>query len=279
MPNPSKQLLIYENAVPVTTKRHGDWSIKAGTDHSFAQGINAVPLTAVEFASAASEYTIVFTGADEQIMPAVILGMREGENVYITGDDRWEARYIPAFIRRYPFVFSSSEDGKTFTLCIDESFPGFNQDGRGERLFDAEGNQTQYLKGVLSFLQDYQAQFQRTQAFCRKLKDLNLLEPMQAAFTLPSGERASLAGFMGIDRERLKALSAETLAQLARTDELELAFLQLHSMRNLSAMANRAQASPAQAASAPKAEESGDGEDSSAKKTVKKKSKKKTSSA
>ena len=234
----TKQLLIYENAVPITIDRHGGWSVRP-QDYSFARGVNAVPLTAVEFAHAASEYTIVFTGTDDQMMPAVILGMRDQENLYLSEENTWEARYVPAFVRRYPFVFATSEDGKTFTLCIDESFQGCNQEGRGELLFDTDGEQTQYLKGVLAFLQDYQAQFQRTQAFCSKLRELNLLEPMQAMFTLGTGEQASLAGFMGIERDRLKALSGDELAQLAATDELELTYLQLHSLRNLSALANR----------------------------------------
>ena len=243
-----KQLLIYEKALPITTQRHGKWSVKAGTGYAFAKSVNSVPLTAVEFAHAASEYTIVFTGTEDEIMPAVILGMRDQENLYLSDSNGWEARYIPAFIRRYPFVFSSSEDGQTFTLCIDEEFEGCNQEGRGELLFDADGEQTQYLRSVLAFLQDYQAQFQRTQAFCKKLKELNLLEPMQAMFTLNTGEQASLAGFMGIERDRLKALSGDQLAELARTDELELAYLQLHSLRNLSAMANRIAPQPADTA-------------------------------
>jgi hypothetical protein len=268
----AKQLLIYEKATPVTTQKHGDWSIKPGSGYSFAGDVNSVPLTTVEFANSASEYTIVFTGEGDQIMPAVILGVRDKENLYLQDDGAWDARYVPAFVRRYPFVFASSEDGKTFTLCIDEEFEGCNTDGKGERLFDAEGNQTQYLKGVLAFLQDYQAQFERTRAFCRKLNELNLLEPMQAMVTLAGGEQSSLAGFMGIERERLKALSGEQLADLARTDALELAYLQLHSLRNLSAVANRM--TPGQAP-APAADDAAPAADEDTKKTTKKKASKK----
>ena len=266
----AKQLLIYENAVPVTTQQHGETSIKAGTGYDFARGVNSVPLTTVEFANSASEYTIVFTGSGDEIMPAVILGMRDQENLYINDDGLWDARYVPAFVRRYPFVFSSSEDGQTFTLCVDEGFEGCNNEGRGERLFDADGQQIQYLKGVLAFLQDYQAQFQRTKAFCKTLQDLNLLEPMQAMFTLGSGEQASMAGFMGIERERLKALTGDQLAELARTDALELAYLQLHSLRNLSAMANRL--TPQQAAASGEPVEEPVAEKPAAKKKTTKKS-------
>jgi len=42
----TKQLLIYEKAVPVTVKQPGDVSIKAGTDFGFAKEVNSVPLLA-----------------------------------------------------------------------------------------------------------------------------------------------------------------------------------------------------------------------------------------
>ncbi len=235
----AKQLLIYERAVPVNRQRHANWSVKTGVDFTFAQHANAVPLITVEFQSAAAEYAIVFAGRDEAVTPMVILGVRDRENRYLTDSGGWGADYVPAFVRRYPFVFSSSDEGANFALCIDEEFAGCNQEGRGERLFDADGEQTQYLGGVLEFLRQYQARFQRTEAFCRKLKELDVLEPMQAQFTLGTGEQMSLAGFSAVSRKRLKALSAEQLADLTRTDELELIYLHLQSMRNFSAMVQR----------------------------------------
>jgi hypothetical protein len=167
-------------------------------------------------------------------MPAVILGVRGQENLFLTPESTWQAKYIPAFVRRYPFVFSTSEDNKTFTLCIDEAFGGFNQDGRGQSLFDDQAKPTEYVQNVLKFLQEYQVQFLRTQAFCRKLKELGLLDPMQAQVTLGSDKRTSLTGFQAVNRDRLKALAGDKLAELAKTDELELIYLHLQSLRNFS---------------------------------------------
>ena len=127
----ARQLLIYESAVPVSRANHHDLSAEVGGDFSFSRAVNSVPLMAVEFPVAAPEYAIVFAGNDTAIMPAVILGLRDNENLYLNGKGGWGARYIPAFIRRYPFVFSSPDEGKNFTLCIDERFPGFNREGRG----------------------------------------------------------------------------------------------------------------------------------------------------
>lgn len=235
------QQLFYRTAVPVNFQRHKDWSVKTGETYAFAADVNSVPVTAIEFAQAAAEFPIVFAGNDKSVFPAVILGIRENENLYVDGDGKWRGKYIPAFVRRYPFVFSQDEAGKTFTLHIDETFSGCNQAGRGEKLFDADGTQTQYLRTVLGFLQDYQARFRRTQAYCNRLLELNLLQPMQAQFTLNTGEQRSLSGFMVVDRQKLKTLPADVIADLLAKDELECTYLHLASLRHFQDMLERFQ--------------------------------------
>jgi hypothetical protein len=95
------------------------------------------------------------------------------------------------------------------------------------------------VENVLKFLQQYQVEFQRTQAFSKKLKELNLLEPMRAQINLESGERMFLTGFSAVDRARLKTLSADALAGLVKSDELELIYAHLSSMRNFQGMRDR----------------------------------------
>ena len=240
------QLLIYETAVPVSSGRHGKCSVEAGKGYAFARRINSVPLMAVEFPQAAAEYAIVFAQSGEDFLPVVILGARQGENLYVGEDERWNADYVPAFVRRYPFIFSATDDGKTFTLCVDEAFPGLNYQGRGQALFTPEGKQTPYVDNVLKFLQEYRTQFVRTKAFCKKLAEHKLLEPMQAQFTLGQ-DKMSLGGFMAIDRRKLKALPGEVLSQLAATDELELIYLHIQSMRNFGEVKDRLVSSQAEA--------------------------------
>ena len=238
----SKQLLYYGKVVPITSERHNDLYVKAAGDYEFARQSNSVPVMAVEFPSAAAEYAIVFAGNDEAMMPVVILGVDRDQNLFVDAEGKWQAKYIPAFVRRYPFVFSKSEDNERFFLCIDEDYAGCNREGRGERLFDSDGERTQYLGNVLNFVKEYQVQFNRTRAFCSRLRELDLLEPMQAQFSLPSGKQKSLSGFMAISREKLKALSGDKLAELAKSDELELMYMHLQSMKNFSAMLELAKA-------------------------------------
>lgn len=234
------QLLFYRRVTPVSVQRHADWCVEGAGDYAFARNVNAVPLMAVEFLQAAREYAIVFVRSDETLMPVVLLGVEGGSNAYVTETGGWDARYVPAFVRRYPFVFSRSEDGTRFALCIDESWSGCNEDGRGQRLFDDQGERTPYLDNILSFLQEYNVQFARTETFCRKLADLDLLEPMQAQFTLAGGGQRSLTGFLAMHYDKLKSLAADQLAELAKTDDLELAYLHRQSLNNVILVAERA---------------------------------------
>jgi SapC len=233
----STQLLIYKTAVPVTRGRHGDCFIEGGADYGFSSEVNSVPLMAVEFPQAASEYPIVFAGSGSEVTPAVVLGVRGTENLFLSGASEWKAKYVPAFIRRYPFVFSREAD--RFLLCVDEEYAGFNREGRGLRLFGDDGAPTSYVSNVLKFLQEFQAQFLRTQRFCARIVELGLLEPMQAQVTLAKGPSYSLGGFMAVNRDKLKSLPGETLSELARTDELELLYLHLQSMRNFDGLRDR----------------------------------------
>ena len=235
----AKQLLIYESAHPVNPGRHGGVSIEPGTNYAFSSGVNAVPLMAIEFPRASAEYAIVFTTEGEAVMPAVVLGIRNEQNLYLSADAQWKADYIPAFIRRYPFVFSSNTDGQTLTLCIDESHPGVNREGRGAALFGADGKPTPYVEKVLDFLKDYQSHFERTRQFGRRLKELDLLEPMQANVTTPKGDKLTLGGFLAVSRDKLRALDGDVLQQLAKNDELELLYMHLASMRNFNQVKDR----------------------------------------
>jgi hypothetical protein len=233
------QMLIYETVVPLTAAKHRDLSLDTTTNYSFSAKVNSVPLMAVEFPLAMSEYAIVFAGPPENTMPAVILGLRGDENLYLAGGSDWQAKYKPAFVRRYPFVFSSTPDAQRFLLCIDEAFSGLNKDGRGQKLFDADDKPTPYVDNILKFLQEYQLQFRRTQDFCKKVQELDLLEPMQAQVQMRSGEKLSLGGFMAVNRAKLKAVPSDKLAELAKTDELELIYLHIQSMRNFTSLPDR----------------------------------------
>lgn len=229
----SKQLLFYELVTPISKARHAQFTVLEGKGYAFAADVNSVPLMTVEFAAAAREYPIVFSLDDETVLPIAVVGIDAGKSLFVDADGSWNASYVPAFIRRYPFVFSASDDGETLTLCIDEAFEGLDRKGReGQRLFDDDGERTPYLERVLEFVNAYQGEHLRTKTFGALLKELDLLELSQATVTLADGTQRLLNGFHCISRERLKALPAERLAELVANDAMELIYLHLASLGN-----------------------------------------------
>ena len=107
-----------------------------------------------------------------------------------------------------------------------------------DRLND-EGKPSEYTDNILKFLSQYQAEFQRTQSICKKLKDHNLLERKQVEATLPDGEKMSLTGFFTVDRQRLATLSSEDIVDLVRSGSYELICHHLASLRNFNLLRDR----------------------------------------
>ncbi len=233
------QLLIYENAIALSKDRHAKWSVEVGRDFGYTKKLNALPTLVAEFIPVGREYPIVFSKTNDAIQPLLLLGMRDGENLYLKDSNQWAAEYIPAFLRRYPFIFARSEDGKTFTLCIDEAFEGFNQKDQGQRLFTDDGQPSPYVNNVLQFLQDFQNENARTQAFCKKLDEFDLFEPHNAVWTSPSGEKSALTGFLCVNRKKLQELPPKVLAGMIGTGEMDLIYAHLFSLSNFNSIKNK----------------------------------------
>jgi len=82
-------------------------------------------------------------------------------------------------------------------------------------------------------LQDYQKNVALTTAFCQNLAKLELLEPMQADIEMKTGDKFAVGGFQCISREKLKSLESSKLAELLKSDQLELIYAHLISLNNV----------------------------------------------
>ena len=240
------QLMFYEKPVPLNKEAHKD--LKIGTNEagfSFAKQTNSVLLSGMEFVHAAKEYPIIFIKAGERTLPVALLGFRKDENLFIDADGKWDARYIPAFVRRYPFILAESPEAeqvegeeKKLAVCIDEAFPGLNKE-EGNPLFDDKGEPTELLDNAIKFLKEYQAQYQRTEIFINRLNDMDLLTGYTANAELPGGEKVSLSGLMVVDEKKLMALDKNQAMELFRSGELGWIYAHLLSLSNMNAVMSR----------------------------------------
>lgn len=77
----------------------------------------------------------------------------------------------------------------------------------------------------------------RTELLGERLRALDLLEPVQARLTRPSGRAMNLAGFSAVSREKLAKLSDAQLGELVRGNVFKVIYWPLHAMHNLSLLA------------------------------------------
>lgn len=229
-------MLFYERVVALNDQAHRDLRVKPLTRFQFARRANSVPILAAEFADCAREYAIVFARGAEGTVPAVLLGLREQENLFVNAEGVWDARYVPAFVRRYPFVPGKDAEGQLL-VCIDEAAPCFDR-SEGESLF-AEGKPTRQLEHAMNFLRDFQNGAQATETVARRIDELGLLRDADSVAQLNDGSRFRLGGLRVVDEARLRALDAATVNELFASGALGLIYAHLLSLGNLGRLVDR----------------------------------------
>lgn len=226
------ELLFYKKLVALHRDQHQGLSFKKLERLDFAAHTQSVLLTANEYPEACKEYPIVFIRTpDNGMMSVALLSFRQHENLYIDAQGQWNARLIPGYVRRYPFVFSEASADQLI-LCVDEECPELNTAGEGESLFNAQGGVTPFVNDLLQFLNEYQMHYTRTRAFTEHLQQLDLFVENSAKITLNSGEEFMVSGFYVVDEAKLAALDDSMLLQLTRSGELSRIHAHLISLSN-----------------------------------------------
>jgi SapC len=244
--------VYYEKPVLLDREKHRNRKVRPSRSFAFAGKANSLYLAGVEFNEACKEYAIVFTRIGEgKTVPVAMLGLRGRENLFVDAEGRWDAKYVPAFVRRYPFVLADLPGRSDMAVCVDEAFEGLSE-SEGEPLFDAGGQDTQFLQNALDFLNRYQAEYVRTESFCKRLEQAGLLMEMNAKADLVDGRSFTINGLLVVDEKKLLALPDATALQLFRSGELHLISMHLMSLSNMQKLVDRmALRSPLQPAPRP----------------------------
>lgn len=226
--------LFFQRPIPLDAERHAKAGLLPTADMEFASNTNSIVVNAVEFFEAAKSYPIVFTMGDVPV-PAVIVGL-EQHNYFITANKQWkDGCYIPAYVRKYPFVFMSAQKDGTdhFVLCIDEASEQYKEKGgkKTQPLFE-DGAPSALAKNALEFCISYQNRYKQTQQFCAEIKAAGLFSPMRTDAKLPNGREIHLGGFQMIDEAKVRALPPEKVQELFQKGWLALIYAALMSASN-----------------------------------------------
>lgn len=230
--------LFYRSPKVLLPAAHSQRSLAKQPDYGFAAQTNAVPLVAEEIPVAARHYPVVFS--DEAVAhPVALLGVRAQQNLFVDDQGRWQAgAYVPAYVRRYPFIFLENDAGTELTLCVDEAAAQFVE-GRANPLFDLHGEPTTLARSALAFCRDYQAQHLAAVEFSKAVSAAGLFTDHRADLTLRDGQRMSLAGFKVIDENRFARLPDATLLEWRRKGWLPMVYGHFFSIGAWSALVDR----------------------------------------
>jgi len=249
-------VLFYSQPEPLSPEQHGKMGVKSmDGPFGFAKVGHAVPLTVGEFPPAALTGPIIFVG-DEK-MPIAVMGLSAGENMFMRDDGLFEAGvYVPAYIRRYPFIFANDDKAQQMVLCVDVAAEFVVKSNPDLPFFEADGQPSQYTKNCIDFCNNFEIERQRTMSFVELLKAHDLFDTKVATFTPMNpdgtqGEPQKIAEYFGVSEEKLNKLPADKYIQLRDNGalaQIHAHLLSLVGWDRLVALAIAKQTAPPQAA-------------------------------
>jgi len=227
--------LMYEGLEPLNVTQHGTMKIRPQSGAPRVAGLHAIPITVDEFGLAQRHYPIVFSVGDNPI-PLALMGLNEGVNVFVdeAGLLRDPSIYIPAYIRRYPFMLAKLRpDSDELSLCFDPKAGLIGDFDDGQPLFEND-QPSETTKSILQFCEQFEAAGQRTGAFVEELKKEGLLMEGEVAIQPQSAEQPFIyRGFRMIDEDKLRELRGDELRKLNQGGFLPLIFAHLFSLSQM----------------------------------------------
>jgi hypothetical protein len=230
----SGNVLFYSKPEPLSRDLHGRIGLRrVEKPFGFAAKTNVVPLTVGEFPMAALSYPIIFAG--ERYQPLAVMGIGQGTNLFVGEDGAFATgAYIPAYIRRYPFVLANDQTRGQLVVCIDRASSLLGEDCELP-FFDEKGEATAYTNGCIEFCNNFETEGRRTESFINLLKELDLFEVKRATMTPANpdgtaGEPQPLAEYFAVSEEKLRALPAEKLKELMENGAVAQVYAHLTSL-------------------------------------------------
>jgi hypothetical protein len=209
--------------------------------------MNPIPVSYTEFPVASRDYPLVFISGDQgkTFAPMLVLGFEAKQNLFATPEGWDAAAYVPAYVRRYPFCMTRlTADGREAperVACVEK----LALNDRGEALFDDQGKPLPEWEQRQKLLFEYEADLTRTDDMCRKLAQLQLLEPFVMQAVPAGGAPLQLTGMFRVSEPKLATLDGAALKSLVEAGILGRVYAHLMSLENFQRLLARRAAAPA----------------------------------
>ena len=215
--------------------KHQQLRIRSGYGAALGDAVMYVMTYPLEFRDIQGYYPILFTKDPNTggFFAAALLGFEADQNLFLQ-DDGWDASYIPALVRRQPFLLATGGEGDTGdpVVSVDLGHPRVSQED-GEALFASDGSPAEFLKQKIAVLEKLHRGLQHGSGFIDTLLKHELLEQVTLDLTFNDGTKQSLQGFYTIAEDRLFQLKGDVLESLNQAGYLQPIFMAVASLSRM----------------------------------------------
>lgn len=220
---------MYKNVELIQKELHKDLKIAPLENMSFASNVSHLAITISEFFHACKSQPIVFVKNDNSILPVVITGLKQDENLFLDKKKNWiDTEYCPLFLRQYPFVYIKT--GDVMSLAYDKDCKAVNTK-KGEPIFDDADNISELTKKVLFTLEQYQKNMEATHTLCNILNQLELFVPFTPEVRI-GNDGYKFDGLYAVDEAKFHSLNDERKLELDKLGFYTLIVAHLISLSN-----------------------------------------------
>ena len=236
------------NNAPITLnpQDHANAGWTKFTSYQFAGQDHLCPVQMAELTQVLPWYPMALVPTQEtpnspRVLVA-LLGTRPGQNLYVTPQGQWQAPYIPAHFRGYPFSLNkegqvqiNSQSGLMQKTAPSPETAFYTQDTESGQLQPSTA-----LQQIHNFLTQCQQGLALTHKLTQQLQQHGLFEDWPIEFK--NGQQTlKLQGIERISEPALRTLSGEAYQQLAHSGALGLAYAQIYSQARLADLQYRLQ--------------------------------------
>jgi len=229
---PNNLPLLYRDVEPISRQTHGEQKLRRIESVAELGSTHAIPVTVDEFMLAGRFFPVIFSTGDSPV-PLALMGLHEGTNTFFDKDGKLSDPniYVPAYIRRYPFLLARlTEDSDQLSLCIDSKSGAVGDFEDGEPLFDGE-SPSKSTSDILAFCEQFEQAGQRTAAFVQELISMKLLMDGEVAIQPDGADQPFLyRGFQMIDEQKFRDLRGDELRKMNQNGMLSLIMAHLFSL-------------------------------------------------
>lgn len=220
--------LLFRRIVGVSPELHGALRLDRSAGFAYAAQAQSVPIGLGEMEAVAQHFPILFA-TGPKITAVALLGLREGENLFVRPDGSWRPdAYVPAYIRAFPFVFVEDTASRTLYVGMEPDADCLRLDA-GAPLFE-DGKPTAALNEAVGFCSAFRDNLTAADGFAQALEAAGLLEQEEANIAFTHGGATRVLGFKVVKPERLDAVSDATFLDWRRRGWIAPLYAHLHSM-------------------------------------------------